>query len=1013
MSTPFRVFPLVTLWFAAAACAFNHAHIEWQSVTTENFIINYYNRTEPAVYPVWRLAEEAYEALAPLYDYRYKNKITITIASYDDMSNGWAAWLDPSVMLWLPDARFDLRGNTTWLANLVVHELTHIFSLENKRRRQVIALSTGVAYRYIGEDFTAATAVTVPFARTMFYPLWFAEGVAQSGARRLNADCFDSRRDMVLRCALLDNAHLSLDEMGHFVHDRTGNELVYNQGFSFVSFLEQRFGLEAVHGICALGGRSPVDFERAFQARIPTPLRTLWDAWVAHETARVREQLPHDPTQTTVLFDKGAASLLPRVSRTGAYRGWIASDRDAGYRTDLLIFRNTTTTPLVRIPWAHTTWCFSPDESSVYYVTSREPDRNGSFFNELYRYDLATGTNHRLTHGGRVYDAALSADGTTLALVRFEQGSFNLYRADPQGSSLQRVLSAPLGTPFASPSFNPRSSDELVITRIESGNADLYRVQLSTGQLTPVLQSDAQLETPWWGEDGRIWFSADFDGFFDIWSVLPDGSDLRRHTQVAGGAFSPQPMGTEEVLFSEYTSSGFRIAQVATQTLAAAAPPPPHRCSTRALPRPVGQVEIRSTPYRARYLRPVWEVAALGQVQHHDTLAPGTEQVFDGFVGGGFMTQRHDALGKKNLGIGLFAALPFETTYRPGTMGQRLSPGLPVSAHGDSMLSMHERVRGVPPPAQMVAQLYQKEPPAHAPRVSTTRAQNGGDSLPPLPVVLLNPFLSYRNTTRPASFGTNLSVLAFYAIPVALEFSPFVTRRLGREWYCGAASHITVSPFEEDDIVYGELPLWLEWVHYAFIDEDFAYNARQFMLARATITMARRKQRFIDTSPFATETGGVPATLSDTTVETHSLGSAGVEMQGSIPLARRSSLLLSAQAHVERYRDPSRDPARLFSQRSHWYGRYHATADLLFPIVRNINRGSALFADNLYGRAGYTHLLRTNDNWFAPGTAPSAGFVTAGLTLGLIRSYAFGQTLSLNGYYTPDGRYGAVSLSLW
>ena len=127
------IFLLTVLTFFTSISAFNHPEIEWKSVVTRHFVIHFYDKTEPAVYAAWKIAEEAYESFNSLYMFSYGNKIHLALADYDDFSNGFASWTDRSIMVWVPDSRFDLRSNTTWLRDVITHELAHIMSLERKR----------------------------------------------------------------------------------------------------------------------------------------------------------------------------------------------------------------------------------------------------------------------------------------------------------------------------------------------------------------------------------------------------------------------------------------------------------------------------------------------------------------------------------------------------------------------------------------------------------------------------------------------------------------------------------------------------------------------------------------------------------------------------------------------------------------------------------------------------------------------------------------------------------------
>jgi hypothetical protein len=90
------------------------------------------------VYAVWKIAEEVYSVLVEEYGFKLPEPISISLADYDDYSNGWADWTSSNIMIWITDIRFDLRGNTTWLSNVLTHELTHIIRLQLKKSMQLM-----------------------------------------------------------------------------------------------------------------------------------------------------------------------------------------------------------------------------------------------------------------------------------------------------------------------------------------------------------------------------------------------------------------------------------------------------------------------------------------------------------------------------------------------------------------------------------------------------------------------------------------------------------------------------------------------------------------------------------------------------------------------------------------------------------------------------------------------------------------------------------------------------------
>ena len=89
------------------------------------------------MYATWKIAEAAYESLSNLYDFTERGKINIALADYDDYSNGSTDWTNESIIIWIIDARFDLRGDNTWLRNVITHELSHIVTLEKSSGMQL------------------------------------------------------------------------------------------------------------------------------------------------------------------------------------------------------------------------------------------------------------------------------------------------------------------------------------------------------------------------------------------------------------------------------------------------------------------------------------------------------------------------------------------------------------------------------------------------------------------------------------------------------------------------------------------------------------------------------------------------------------------------------------------------------------------------------------------------------------------------------------------------------------
>ncbi len=655
---------LLTLFFTADG--FNHPEIQWKSVSTEHFTINYYDKTEPAVYATWKIAEETYSALAPLFNYSFQRKIELSLADYDDYSNGWADFSTSTIMIWLPDLNFDLRGSTTWLRNVLTHEITHILSLENKKKMQVMDISANIQLTTQSEQL----AIREPFARITCYPGWFAEGIAQRESERMGHDCWDSRREMLLRTAVLSHKLLSLDEMSYFNHDLRYNEMVYNQGFSFVRFLEEKIGHSSLLSIFKAGGDGKIDFSFYFAELAGKSLQSFYTEWQDSLTQFYSVKFPVSSEKNVSIYKRGSFNTVPKISPDGKLWGWFSSGSDDGSRTDLIVCDNGKTDIKYRFPNAKTSWCFSRDSKKIYFVKSNEPDQNGSFLNDLFVFNTEKKTTNRLTKDARVYNVALSPVNGNIALVTCNSGVFSLSQFDEKTKSLSQMVKGKLGEPFIGCSWSPTDSTRIAVEKIVNGRSNIFIFFIADSvghpltpeqegefpdeRMRPLSSGKTREESPFWAPDGRVYFNADYDGIFNIYSVKDNGSNLKRYSNTVGGYFSPF-VKDSTIIVSTYGSTGFTIAQMANNGNSYEISSNDN-CFFKPLPEPNGKVTINASPYIPHLGRPLWELSFFGSLSRNWGLFESKSSVTGGIstvqAGAAITCFRSDPLKKKALMIG-------------------------------------------------------------------------------------------------------------------------------------------------------------------------------------------------------------------------------------------------------------------------------------------------------------------------------------------------------------------------
>jgi len=1045
------------LLFVSLSPAFNHSEIKWQSVSTSHFIIHYYNRTEPAVYAAWKVAEESYAALSALYDYNEREKINIALADYDDYSNGSTDWTNGSIIIWVTDARFDLRGNNTWLRNVITHELAHIVTLEKKSKLQLFDWTFAADY----ESPRARVSLEEPIVTTRLWPNWLAEGAAQLESERRGNDCWDSRREMLLSDAVLSGRELSLDGMGHFNHTSLGDELVYNQGFSFTKFIEAKIGTPALVRLWNDGRRSALfmrNFRSYFEEQTGRRLEDMYRQWLDSVTTSAKNRLPKNSTPTAPVWTRGTYNYLPKVSPNGAWWGWLTSDGDDFGRTDLVIAPYGKTDRAIKIKWALTSWDFSFDSKRVYFLKARELSDNGSEYNDLYVFDLATRNEQRLTRNGRFYDVAVSPDGRHVACVQFANGVFAVKSAGPDCREWTEVAPGSLGEPFMGLSFSPvkislpplaaadtarkvegnaagadsakndslapapQSAAEppeykLAASRVINGRARICIIGLESKTLRIVGPDFGQQEFPHWGRDGRIYFDADFDGTFNVYSMLPDGGDLRRHTNVAGGMFQPFLDKDGKLLCVRFSRQAFSVVTCGAADLPYALPPS-YACSFSGVPRPKGEVVIKSKPYEARLLRPVWELQSLlSATDQRGTLIQaarnhGLQGWSDTAVivaGTGVLMTRTDALDKKEMGMGIFAAVvhmgePVADSLREQSFPLRRTsswPGVAVRERFDDLADRKLReISGAPVAhdaglGRKSLNFIRSKGLAGAITAQGDSATNAdtasGFSTAWMPALF--PSFALQNSRTPVTLSFAVEAGLVMMMPNEFFVSGQAFWQAARDWYFGFEPQIALYPFylPLSEII---LPLYGIWFNYGYQNVDIAYNLSGVSQGQLSITpdFAWGVDSLTDTASYS-----YPAVPSIT---------AEFLFYHGFPLTAHSSFILRTDDYYTAVFSGARpDPRYIFKGESAKYINVSVGGSFVFPLWRQINGGPA-YADALYAEIGYDASYYTNTTGYnyalallRPDDASWRDHVyvshvlSAGAKLGFYKSYEYSRML--------------------
>ncbi len=497
------------------------------------------------------LFEDSYDRLAEFYSYHPEKPIHVLFLDEDDISNGYAFSAQGWIVIMLPPADFDLRGKTPWLPNVIAHELAHIITLRKM----------GVTSRFLGYNLMTAFALRQKGAISMSadvrwknIPAWFAEGLAQIGSQTCGYDTTDGFRRMILKTALEHDDLLSLPEMSAFGWDARSNEMIYTQGYFFTAFLYEKYGRETMNRILETMKRD--GFASGFTNVVSKAPEDLYRDWLEHLDSTVTRSSPMIPTPALISLPGNVPYVNQNspVKSADGILAYLSSERNDFGITDLYV-RTGGRAQLVKRR-ANGPLNVSPDGKFLYFTAQSVSWKSGRITSDLYRYDFIHGLTSRLTVNGRVTFAAPDQNGT-LYIISENAGRTSFSRLEENGLTL--ITRFPVHMKLSGLSQGGEPGTLLVEVSTGRG-ADIFSIDVLNGDLTPLLDSKADERDPRWDrEEGRLLFSADFTGTYQIYSLRNDSITQWTH----GERNHLAPMAHGGNLFSRtYSREGFVLDSV-------------------------------------------------------------------------------------------------------------------------------------------------------------------------------------------------------------------------------------------------------------------------------------------------------------------------------------------------------------------------------------------------------------------------------------------------------------------
>ncbi len=567
----------VLLISAGSVFAWNHSELDWKTIDTEHFSVHFHEGVEASAFEVARIAEEIYVPITTLYEYR-PDRVHIHITDRAGLPEGAAYYYLNRIDIDTDDIDFQLRGNADWLRNVITHEFTHMVSLQAsmKMPRWMPAIYLQ-GFNFEKEKRPDVISGYPNFTGSLplsgeSVPNWFAEGMAQYQANGARNDIWDSHRDMVLRMAALEDRLLTLDQMGVFGKSSADAELLYNQGYSLVRYIADRYGEDKIGLLASAHGKLwRTGFGGASSEVLGISEGELYRAWMKDITDAYAERVKIIPPgrQGSKIAGDGFFNYHPVPDGNGGI--YYLSNMGRVYRDVDLVHLSVGGEEKTIACDLSSGACVSADGRTLLYSRKSGDNRHGYEFNDVYRYDIGSEKEERLTEGLKASGPVFSPEGKRIAFIICGDGFSSVGMMYLEDGNIRMLSGSIPGRRYTGLSWSERG---LLASRFDGLSRDIILITPESREETVLINTRADERDPRWTTDGSgFFYSSDRTGIFNVYfREIDTGTDLML-TDVDGGAFQASEEGND-LLLAAFGRDGYAIRRLDDWRGLASAPDP-------------------------------------------------------------------------------------------------------------------------------------------------------------------------------------------------------------------------------------------------------------------------------------------------------------------------------------------------------------------------------------------------------------------------------------------------------
>ena len=516
---------------------------DWRVLRGDHIDLYYYPEADELARVALTYAEESYEYLEHKFGHSPHRRVPLIIyASFADFEQtNVLSFLPPEGILGATEYAkrrvvMPFRGSYSQFRHTLRHEMVHVFQL---------SMTSEVRRRY-------------PRGVRFSTPLWFSEGTAEFWSAGE-----DSIDDMFLRTLTIEGVLPTIQQMTY-----VRSTVAYPYGGALVRWLADEYGEWRLPEIYRSMWKYD-SFEQAVEGVYGLTLEEL-DARFRHEfrqryfpTVEVRDPITVEANELVSLAIRPVSYQLegedhprflymsPNTGYMNLYsRDWFGERRRTEVKGDRTAEFESINPLGSRMDV----------REGVAVFSSRHHETDAIFFFDLDRSRVVG--RYQFQDLVAMRSPAWAPDGQSVVFSGLTMGGLSdLYRLYLPDGRLERLTSDRFED--LDPSFSPDGSSVVFTSDRAPWGADgmtnLFLIDLNTREVRYLTYGNWTDQTPRWAENGRIYFSSDREGIFDIYSVDQDGNG---HKEIASmsGAFDPEFVESEdEILFTAFHELSFTI----------------------------------------------------------------------------------------------------------------------------------------------------------------------------------------------------------------------------------------------------------------------------------------------------------------------------------------------------------------------------------------------------------------------------------------------------------------------